>query len=152
LSLGDEWFPVTRFDADTPTGRQELFAAAVAAHRERDSPFITIEPEPTPAEDAADENEALPEAAPEQTVPWIQLADDTVNLDCTDAELDRLKALLDEYPDFRIDELSSPADAYGTNVRITARADPERLGAFFDRVFQSVYGREEEYRAWVVEV
>lgn len=143
---------MTRFDADTPTDRRELFAAAVTAHRERDSPFITIEPEPTPAEDAAAENEALPEDAPEQTIPWIQLADDTVNLDCTDAELERLKSLLEEYPDFRIDDLTSPDDAHGTNVRITARADPERLGTFFDRTFQSVYGRDEEYRAWVVEI
>jgi len=143
---------VTRFDADTPTDRRDLFADAVAAHRERDSPFITIEPEPTPAEKAAADDPDLPEDAPEQTIPWIQLADETVNLDCTDAELDRLKDLLEEYPDFRIDELTSPEDAHGTNVRITARADPDRLGAFFDRVFQSVYGRDEGYRAWVVEI
>jgi hypothetical protein len=142
---------VTRFDADTPAERRELFANAVAAHRERGSPFITIEPEPTPAEAAADE-EDLPEDAPEHTIPWIQLAEDTVNLDCTDAELERLTNLLDEYPEFRIDELTSPDDAQGTNVRITARADPDRLGGFFDRVFRSVYGRDEDYRAWVVEI
>jgi hypothetical protein len=142
---------VTRFDADTPDERRDLFAAAVEAHHDRDSPFITIEPEPTPAEDAAEDAD-LPEDAPEQTIPWIQLADDTVNLDCTDAELERLKTLLDEYPAFRIDELTSPEDAYGTNVRITARADPERLGTFFDRIFRDVYGRDEDYRAWVVEI
>lgn len=143
---------MTRFDADTPDERRDLFADAVAAHRERDSPFITIEPEPTPAEEAAADDPDLPDDAPEQTIPWIQLADETVNLDCTDAELERLKELLAEYPDFRIDELTSPDDAHGTNVRITARADPDRLGALFDRVFRSVYGRDEDYRAWVVEI
>ncbi|RXK46999.1 hypothetical protein [Halorientalis pallida] len=143
---------MTRFDAETLTDRRDLFADAIEAHRERRSPFITIEPEPTPAEMAAADDEDLPEDAPEQTVPWIQLADDTVNLDCTDAELERVKTLLEEYPDFRIDDLTSPADAHGTNVRITARADPERLGAFFDRIFREVYGREEDYRAWVVEI
>ncbi len=139
---------MTRFDADAPTERRDLFAAAVTAHRERASPFITVEPEPTPAEEAA----ADTEDAPAQTTPWIQIADATVNLDCTDAELERLKGLLDEYPDFRIDELTSPDDAHGTNVRITARADADRLGVFFDRVFRSVYGRDEDYRAWVVEI
>ena len=143
---------MTRFDADTPDERRDLYAAAVEAHRERESPFLTIEPEPTPAEAAAVEDDDLPEDAPEQTIPWIQLAEDTVNLDCTDTELERLKSLLDEYPAFRIDNLTSPEDAHGTNVRITARADPERLGDFFDRVFQTVYGREEEYRSWVVEI
>ncbi|MFB6083231.1 MAG: hypothetical protein ABEJ94_03175 [Halorientalis sp.] len=141
---------MTRFDADTPDGRRDLYAAAVEAHRERDSPFLTIEPEPTPAEAAADTD--LPDDAPEHTVPWIQFAEDTVNLDCTDAELERLKDLLSEYPQFRIDELTSPEDAHGTNVRITARGDPERLGTVFDRVFREVYGRDADYRAWVVEI
>lgn len=143
---------MTRFDAATPSARRELFAAAVRAHHERDSAFLTIEPDPTPAEVAAADDEELPPDAPELTTPWIQLADHTVNLDCTDAELAALKTLLDDYPSFRIDDLTRPEDAHGTNVRITARADPLRLGEFFDRVFQDVYGRDEDYRAWVVEV
>lgn len=143
---------MTRFDADAPAERRELFADAVRAHRERGSAFLTIEPAPTPAEEAARDDEDLPPDAPEQTVPWVQLADETVNLDATDDELDRLKALLDDYPAFRIDELTRPDEAFGTNVRLTARADPERLGEFFDRVFRDVYGRDEGYRAWVVEV
>lgn len=143
---------MTRFDAATPDDRRALFASAVRAHDERDSPFITIEPEPTAAEEAAATDEDLPPDAPEHTVPWLQLADRTVNLDCTDDELAALKELLEAYPAFLIDELTRPEEAHGTNVRITARADPERLADFFDRVFQEVYGREEDYRAWVVEL
>ncbi|MFB6164352.1 MAG: hypothetical protein ABEJ31_04260 [Haloarculaceae archaeon] len=143
---------MTRFDAATPADRRALFADAVRAHRERDSPFLTIEPEPTPAEVAAADDEDLPPDAPEQTVPWLQLAGETVNLDCTDAELESLKTLLEEYPDVTVAELTRPEDAFGTNVRLTARGDPERLAGLFDRVFRAVYGRAEDYRAWVVAV
>ena len=154
---------MTRFDADAPTERRKLFAAAVGAHRERGSPFLTIEPEPTPAEEAAmaaegededgnEEDADLSEAAPERSVPWIQFAEQTVNLDCADEELDRLTDLLNDYPEFRIDEMERPEDAHGTNVRITARADANRLAGFFDQVFQRVYGRDEGYRAWIVEI
>lgn len=143
---------MTRFDADTSAERQKLFADAVRAHRERNSPFLTIEPEPTPEENAAVGDDDLPEGAPERSVPWVQFAEKTVNVDCTDDELDRLTDLLEDYPDFRIDEMERPEDTHGTNVRITARADPNRLAGFFDRVFLDVYERGEEYRAWVVEI
>jgi ATP-dependent Clp protease adapter protein ClpS len=63
-----------------------------------------------------------------------------------------LESLLDEYPEFRIDEMESPEDADGTNVRITARSDPNRLAAFVDDAFQAVYGRDEGYRLWVTQV
>ncbi|MFC6989409.1 hypothetical protein ACFQJD_13140 [Haloplanus sp. GCM10025708] len=128
---------MTRFDAADPTERRKLFADAVTAHRERDSDFLTVEADPT-------DNEAV--------APWIQLAVETFNLDCTDAELDRVKALLDEFPEFRIDRLERPEEAEGTNVRITARSDANRLAAFVDRAFQDVYGRDDDYRAWVVRI
>jgi hypothetical protein len=132
---------VTRFDADDPTDRRLLFAEAVAAHRERGSAFCEFEA--APATD--DDGEALP-------APWLQFAEDTFNLDCTDAELEALKGLLGEFPAFRIDALESPETAEGTNVRVTARSDASRLAAFADRVFRAVYGREEGYRAWVTAV
>lgn len=147
---------MTRFDADAPTDRRKLFIDAIEAHRERDSAFLTIEAEPTEAEaaalEAAEGAEELPEGAPEHSVPWLQFADQTFNVDCTDEELDRLKDLLDEYPGFRIDQLEAPEDAQGTNARITARADANRLAEFADRVIQVVYGREPDYRAWVVAI
>ncbi len=83
---------------------------------------------------------------------WVQFADGVVNLDCADAELDRLKDLLGEYPAFRIDEINRPEDAPGTNVRISVRADAGRIAGFVDEVFTSVYGYPGEYRAWVTEI
>lgn len=151
---------MTRFDAATPTERRKLIADAIVAHRKRDSAFMTLEAEPTPAErDAMDaleeaspdiDDEQLPDAAP--SVPWVQFADRTFNLDCTDEELAALKSLLSEFPECRIEQLDQPTDADGTNVRITARADPNRLAMFADRVFRDVYGRDEEYRVWAVEI
>jgi hypothetical protein len=126
---------VTRFDAATEAARKELFADAIRAHEERRSAFLTIEA-----------------ATDEKQPPWVQFADGLVNLDCTDDELDRVKVLLNDYPDFRIDELERPEDAEGTNVRIAARADPERVAGFIDRLFIESYERPAEYRAWVAAV
>jgi len=131
---------MTRFDATEVEARQELFAATVTAHRERGSEFCTIEPDETPPDSDDD------------LVPWIQFGGTTVAMDCTDAELDRLKELLDEYPDLRIDDLQRPEEAEGTHVRITAHADEGRLADFFDRVFQDAFGYPEDYRAWAVSV
>ncbi|MFB6155784.1 MAG: hypothetical protein ABEJ22_07800 [Haloferacaceae archaeon] len=128
---------MTRFDADTPKERQKLFADAVFAHRNRGSAFLTVEAEPEGEDEPA---------------PWVQFADKTFNLDCTDEELERLEDLLGSFPEFRIDALESPEEAEGTNVRITARSDANRLAGFVDRVFQTVYGRDGDYRAWVVAV
>ena len=162
---------MTRFDAADPTERRKLVADAVRAHRRRSSPFLTVEldPEavdaPAGAESApagadsapagADSAPAGAEGAPDddgRAVPWIQFAEKTFNLDCTDAELDALEALLEAFPEFRIDALDSPEDADGTNVRLTARSDANRLAAFVDRAFPAVYGAPEGYRLWVVTV
>ena len=131
---------MTRFDATEADTRQALFAATVTAHRERGSEFCTLEPDETPPDSDDD------------LVPWIQFGGTTVAMDCTDAELDRLKELLDEYPDLRIDDLQRPEEAEGTHVRITAHADEGRLADFFDRVFQDAFGYPEDYRAWAVSV
>jgi len=141
---------MTRFDADTPTDRRKLFADAVTAHRNRGSAFLTIEAAPpeTPVFDPSGDDED----AEEEPQPWLQFAEKTFNLDATDAELERVKSLVDEFPEFRIDELESPETAEGTNVRITARSDANRLADFADRVFREVYERESSYRAWVVAV
>jgi broad specificity phosphatase PhoE len=128
---------MTRFDAATEATRKELFADAIRAHEERSSAFLTIE-----ADVETGENQP----------PWVQFADGLVNLDCTDAELSRVKTLLDDYPEFRIDGLERPEDADGTNIRIVARTDPERVARFLDRIFAEVYERSTEYRAWVVAV
>ena len=146
---------MTRFDAETPADRRKLFADAVTAHRERGSAFLTVEVEPPREElrfgepSSDDESEEPTEDSPP---PWIQFAEKTFNLDCTDEELARLHDLLDEYPEFRIDEQETPEDAEGTNVRISARSDANRLAGFLDRAFAEVYDQPDDYRAWVVQV
>lgn len=131
---------MTRFDADTETDRRTLFAEAITAHRERGSEFLTIEPD------------SLPPESTEELTPWIQFSDTTVSMDCTDEELDRLKGLLDDYPEFRTERLESPEEAEGTHAQITARSDTNRLAMFVDEAFQEVYGYESSYTAWVVAV
>ncbi|MUV58650.1 hypothetical protein [Halogeometricum sp. CBA1124] len=132
---------MTRFDADDPKARRKLFAEAVTAHRTRASPFLTVEVEHDPDVDGED--------AP---APWVQFADQTFNMDLTEAELERAKTLLTDFPEFRIDQMESPEEAEGTNLRIIARSDANRLAAFVDRVFVEVYGRDDDYRAWVAAV
>lgn len=131
---------MTRFDASAADDRRALFAAMVDAHRERASEFCTLEPDET-APDSDDE-----------LVPWIQFGNSTVALDCTDSELDRLKDLLGEYPDFRIDDLESPEEADGTHVRITTHSDDDRLAEFFESVFLQAFGYSAEYRVWAVSI
>ncbi|MFC4357521.1 hypothetical protein ACFO0N_06095 [Halobium salinum] len=137
---------MTRFDADDAKERRKLVADAVAAHRERGSAFLTAEVDPDADLDGADEDGYANPA------PWIQFADDTFNLDVTDDERADLESLLNDYQEFRIDAMESPEDADGTNVRITARSDANRLSAFVDEAFQAVYGRGEGYRLWVTQV
>ena len=138
---------MTRFDADDPRARRKLFAEAIAAHRTRASPFVTLEADTGEdgAKDGADEADDDPR-------PWVQFGDNTFNLDVTDDELADLKDLIGGFPEFRIDRLESPDEAEGTNARVTARSDPNRLAAFVDRVFLDVYGRSKGYRAWVAGV
>ncbi len=137
---------MTRFDADTPAERRKLFAEAVTAHRTRGSAFLTVEVDADPDLDGTDDDgDPLPE-------PWIQFAEKTFNLDVSGEERARLETLLEEFREFRIEELSSPDESEGTNVRITARSDANRLAAFVDHVFQHVYGRDENYRAWVTQI
>jgi hypothetical protein len=144
---------VTRFDATTEDERRKLFAEAISAHRERGSPFLTVEVDPESNAEGADPLAGTDDGGEDpRQIPWLQVAEETVNADCTDAELDRLTELLEAYPAFRIDGMESPDEAEGTNVRITARADANRLSGFLERAFREVYGMPAGYRAWVVEV
>lgn len=131
---------MTRFDASTPGDRRSLFADAVLAHRQRNSEFLTVEPDD------------LPPTAADELLPWIQFSERTFSMDCTDTELDRLKSLVSEFPEFRIESLDSPEEAEGTHAQISARSDANRLASFIDGAFQRVYGYDEEYTAWVVAI
>jgi hypothetical protein len=138
---------MTRFRADSSDAREELFADAIAAHRARGSPFCTFEAE-AEAETEGERGNEDGGVGP----PWIQFGDTLLNLDCTDEEFDRLEALLEEFPAFTIERLTRPEDAEGTNVRVQAFGDDERIATFVDRCFRAVYGRSEGYTAWVTEV
>ena len=141
---------MTRFSAATRAEREELFADAIAAHRERGSAFCTFQCEfDADNEATAREEDDADEPA---TPPWIQFGDGTLNLDCTDEELDRLKALVGEFPSFTVDQLHSPEDADGTNVRVTARTDADRVAQFVERAFREAYDQPDTYVAWVTEL
>lgn len=136
---------MTRFDADADAERIALVAEAIAAHRERDSAFCTLEADRDPSED------------PEFLPPWVQFADGTLNLDCTDEELDALATVVSRFGAFTVSERETiPAETSeespGTNVRVEARADDERVGQFVDTVFQDVYGLPPDFRLWAVEI
>ena len=157
---------MTRFDAATPDERRKLFAEAITAHRERASAFCTFEVGETVSsaeagnEGAKEDEDAKKDEGDEdardgegiEAPPWVQFGDGLLNLDCTDAELDRLKELLAEFPAFKIDELTRPEEAEGVNVRVSALADPNRVAQCVDRIFRTVYDRPETYRAWVTAV
>ncbi|MGM0398690.1 MAG: hypothetical protein ACQEQY_06805 [Halobacteriota archaeon] len=130
---------MSRFDAHTDADRVALVVDAIRAHRERASGFTTLQ---TPT-DADDEPE-----------PWIQFdaEESLLNLDCTDAELKRLEALLDEFGGMTIHERNTPADVDGTNVRIRTRVDDERVAQFVERCFREVYERPADYRLWVTAI
>ena len=126
-----------RFDASDPDEREDLVRAAIAAHRDRGSQFCTFEAEPTDAETPP---------------PWIQYGDGLLNLDCTDGELDRLKTALEAFPELTITDLTRPEEAEGTNVRIEAYTDDDRVAAAIDAIFLEAYDRPTDYRLWVTEI
>jgi len=143
---------MTRFDAADPEARRALFVDAIDAHQQRSSPFLTVEADAAAEANGAAAATGESEDEEADAPPWIQYADGKLNLDCTDAELDRLKSLLDEFSALSIDDLHRPEEAEGTNVRLSARTDPERVAQFLDRAFREVYERPEDYRAWAAEV
>jgi len=140
---------MTRFDASTPVERRKLYVDAITAHRERASGFLTLEADDTVSEERDDTAE---QSAAELGVPWIQFGNGTVNLDCTDAELEALKDLLEDFPAFKIDDLTRPEDAAGINVRVSAKADANRIAQFIDDVFLEVYDLPSTVRIWLVDV
>ncbi len=136
---------MTRFGATTPAERVRLVVDAITAHRTRASPFCTIE-----VDEADLDGESGPD--PDLGVPWVQFADGVVSLDCTDGELERLKGLLNRFPAFKIDDLTRPDEAEGTHVRISAKADPNRIAQFCEQVFLEVFECEKDVRLWVTAV
>lgn len=163
---------MTRFDADTPENRRALIADAIAAHRSRGSQFCTLqahrppagkragdgaEAEEPPASDHSTDStgEQSPDtlAASEQSA-WIQFSDPegVLNLDCTDAEYERLVDALAVFPEFSVVEQSAPEDADGRNLRIQARGDAERIADCVETLFVEGYGYDADFRLWATEL
>ncbi len=143
---------MTRFDAAEPAERRKLYVDAITAHRERDSAFCTLEADESALESDGESAMKDADATDDLGTPWIQFGDGTINLDCTDGELESVKSLLAEFPAFGIDDLHRPEEAEGVNVRISARADPNRIAQFLDDVFLKVYGLPSTGRVWAVDV
>lgn len=132
---------MTRFDATTPDERRALIVDAIAAHRSRSSPHVTLEAD-------------VPPPDTETGPAWIQYRaqDGLINLDCTDAELDRLSGVLDAYPECTIVARERPEEAAGTNVRIEAYTGDDRIAALVEELFRSAYGYEASVRLWAASV
>ncbi|SIR81128.1 hypothetical protein [Natronorubrum thiooxidans] len=153
---------MTRFDAAEPAKRQQLYVDAITAHRHRGSGFLTLEVDDAVLESVddgpsidgseGDTDGEHDDPEPELGVPWIQFGDGTINLDCTDSELETLKSVLREFPAFKIDEIHRPEEAEGVNVHISAKADPNRIAQCLDTIFQRVYELPADVRIWVVEL
>ncbi|ELY76701.1 hypothetical protein [Natrinema pallidum] len=149
---------MTRFAAAESAERRKLYVDAITAHRERESAFLTVEADGNALEangETASErgpNAGESDGPTDPSVPWVQFGDGTINLDCTDEELDALKALLESFPAFKIDDLIRPEEAEGVNVRISAKADANRIAQLIDQVFLEVYDLPAAFRVWVVDI
>lgn len=107
--------------ATAPTDRRKLVVRAVMAHRKQGDPAVFE------AEDTR-----------------VVYDDRLLELSVSDAEHDRLDALLREYPVFKIKQPET-RKAGGETVFVSAIADPKHLADFVDDCFQQVYGRGEAY-------
>jgi len=134
---------MSRFAGATPDERESLVTAAIEAHRERKSPYLTLEA------DSTDANEDEVAGPP----PWIQYRDQDgqLNLDCTDAELESMEAAIDSLGGVRVTERSADPEA-GTNLRITVNGDDERIAMIVETLFVDGFGLPEEKRIWAAEI
>ncbi len=134
----DKHRDMTRFAATEKADRHALITAALEAHEQRASAYVTLE---------ADPQGDVPR-------PWIQyrIDDQVLNLDCTEPELETLIELLSDYSEFTIVSQERPDHATGINVRVQAYADRDRLGAVIERIFREVYDCPTNYRLWAAEV
>ncbi|MGM0372459.1 MAG: hypothetical protein ACQEQJ_08145 [Halobacteriota archaeon] len=131
---------MSRFDATSPAERIDLVVAAIRAHRARGSAFLTLETDP----EIEDSSTGPP--------PWVQYRDQdkTLNLDCTEAELDSIRAAIDEFGGVRItDQHETEA---GTNLRIEVPGDDERVAQVIESLLLDGFGCPEDVRLWAAAV
>ena len=137
---------MNRFAGTVREDRESLIAAAIRAHRERQSPYLTVEVDP----DSVPERTGGDDAGPP---PWIQYRDqdDRLNLDCTDAELPSIRAAIDGIGGVCITDQQS-AETGGTNLRISVSGDDERVAYAIERVLVDGFELPVEYRLWATEI
>lgn len=124
---------MTRFTASSAQGRRSLIEEAIVAHRDRNSPFCTLEGTAPP---------------PDGTHPaWVQYscAQGELNMDCRPEERDRLAEVLEAWPNVTITDQQTPDEKGGTNVRLEVYGDPKRIATLIEEIFNSVFGYPDDY-------
>ena len=135
---------MNRFAGTSPADRRTLIEAAIAAHRTRESDFLTLEADP----------EAVPEPAESDgPPPWIQYRDQAaeLNLDCTDAERESIRAVVGDVGGVQVTAQASVDDA-GTNLRITVPGDDGRVATVIERLLVEGFGLSSDHRLWVAAI
>jgi hypothetical protein len=120
---------MTRFEATEARDRLGLAVDAITAHRLRDSEGVTFE---------SDEGR-------------VEYADRTLTLTVEPDERERLDALLEEFPVFKIEQPATRKAPEGV-VHVSAIADPKHAADFVDACFRSVFEAEADYELRVVRV
>ncbi|MFW5965693.1 MAG: hypothetical protein ACOCP3_02995 [Halodesulfurarchaeum sp.] len=135
---------MSRFAASSPEGRRSLIAEAIAAHRERDSDFLTVA-----VEESAVESTDTPAGPP----PWVQYRyrDELLNLDCTDSELPSVRSALETIGGATIRE-QQQVDPGGVNLRVAVPGDAERVAMAIETILREGFELPEGVRLWVVSI
>jgi hypothetical protein len=136
---------MNRFAGRSTEDRTALIAAAVRAHRERASPYVTLEVDPASAPGSADGEDG--------PAPWVQYrdADGTINLDCTDEERESIGAALEGLGGVRITEQQTVEEG-GTNLRIAVSGDDERVAHVIEQILREGFGLPADHRLWATEL
>ncbi|MDZ7850370.1 MAG: hypothetical protein U5K70_06015 [Halodesulfurarchaeum sp.] len=137
---------MNRFAGTTAEERAALIVAAIRAHRDRQSPYLTLEVDP----------ESDPKRSGGATVgppPWIQYReqDERLNLDCTADELDSMRAAIDQIGGVRVTEQES-VEGGGTNLRISVSGDDERVAHVMEQILVDGFGLPADHRLWAIEI
>lgn len=119
---------MSRFDADTPTDRRALYAEAVAASRRRGGERVVFA--------AGDDR--------------LVLAED-LHFELDGEGRAALDELLGEFPVFKLAQPATRKADEG-EVYVSAVTDAKHLADFVDEAFLRVYGHDDGYTGWVVEI
>ncbi|MFW5900503.1 MAG: hypothetical protein ACOCTH_01845 [Halodesulfurarchaeum sp.] len=131
---------MNRFAGSTRAERESLIEAAIRAHRERKSSFLTVEADPNHSDSAG-------------PAPWMQYrAQDAIcNLDCRDGELDSITATVDSLGGITIVEQSSVPEG-GTNLRLRIPGDDKRVAQVIETLFIDGFGLSDSFRLWATAI